>query len=192
MKLKIHQVGEPVLRQQARPLSRDENLTEKHQSLIEWMRETMRDAPGVGLAAPQIGLPIQVAVIEDREDYIKKLSPVEASERSRVPVPFQVVINPKLTVIGSEKAEFFEGCLSLAGFVALVPRALEVRVDCLNERAEPVTIEAKGWYARILQHEIDHLQGLLYIDHMKSRTFSSVENHGRYGSNRNDGKITKN
>jgi peptide deformylase len=86
-----------------------------------------------------------------------------------------------LTVIGSEKAEFFEGCLSVAGFVALVPRAVEVRVECLNERAEPTVIEAKGWYARILQHEIDHLQGLLYIDHMKSRTFSSVENHGRYG-----------
>jgi peptide deformylase len=93
VKLKIHQVGEPVLRQEARPLSRDEILSEKQQSLIEWMRETMRDAPGVGLAAPQIGLPIQLAVIEDQEEYIKKLAPTQAAERNRVPVTFHVVIN---------------------------------------------------------------------------------------------------
>jgi peptide deformylase len=191
VKLKIHQVGEPVLRQRARLLSRDEILAEKYRTLIELMRDTMRDAPGVGLAAPQIGLPIQLAVIEDQEDYIKKLAPTQAAERNRMPVPFHVVINPKLTVVGSERAEFFEGCLSVAGFVATVPRALEVRVECLNERAEPISIEAKGWYARILQHEIDHLQGLLYIDHMKSRTFSSVENHTRYGSNPNVDKIAE-
>jgi peptide deformylase len=72
-----------------------------------------------------------------------------------------VIINPKLTVVGDSTAEFFEGCLSVDGFQAVVRRAFEVRVECLNERAEQITINAKGWYARILQHEIDHLNGRL-------------------------------
>jgi peptide deformylase len=79
-----------------------------------------------------------------------------------------------------EKVEFHEGCLSLAGFSAVVPRAQSVRVEYLNERGEPGSVNATGWYARILQHEIDHLQGNLYIDRMNSRTFTSIENWSRY------------
>jgi peptide deformylase len=78
--------------------------------------------------------------------------------------------------------QFFEGCLSVAGFTAVVPRARAVRVECLNERAEQVVIEAEGWYARILQHEIDHLRGKLYIDRMITRSFMTAENFNRYGS----------
>ncbi len=178
--LKICQVGEPVLRQQARPLAPEEILTDETQTLIDLMRETMRDAPGVGLAAPQVGVPWQLAVIEDREAYIEKMGASHAEERQRTPVPFHVLINPTLTPIGEETIEFFEGCLSLSGFVAVVRRSLAVRVEALNERAEPVTIETHGWYARILQHEIDHLQGTLYIDRMRTRSFMSVDNHGRY------------
>ena len=95
-------------------------------------------------------------------------------------MPFHVLINPSITVIGSESAEFFEGCLSVAGFTAIVPRASEVRVDCLNEQAEPVVIDAKGWYARILQHEIDHLNGALYIDRMYPRSFTTQDNYTRH------------
>src|SRR5690348_1486311 len=177
MKLKIWQTGEPVLRQKARHLSREEILARPIQDLIESMRDTMGDAPGVGLAAPQVGFPLQVAVIEDRPEYIEKLPPKQASERKRRPVPFHVVINPKLAVEGGETVEFFEGCLSLPGFTAIVPRAARVRVDCLNEKAEPVVIRADGWYARILQHEIDHLNGILYIDRMRARSFSTQDNH---------------
>jgi peptide deformylase len=180
LKLKICQVGEPVLREPARALTRDEILGDKTQALIDLMRETMRDAPGVGLAAPQVGLPLQLAVIEDREAYIEKMGTAQAEERQRRPMPFHVLINPTITPIGEARAEFFEGCLSLTGFVAVVPRWLAVRVEALNEKAEPVTIEASGWYARILQHEIDHLSGTLYIDRMHTRTFMSVENHDRY------------
>jgi peptide deformylase len=79
-------------------------------------------------------------------------------------------------------AEFFEGCLSLPGFTAIVPRALSVRVECLNERVEPMTIHAHGWHARILQHEIDHLRGTMYIDRMLARTFMGRENFERYWS----------
>lgn len=168
------------MRQGGRMLTQEEILSEKTQALIELMRETMRDAPGVGLAAPQVGVPLQLAVIEDREAYIEKMGAAQAEERQRRPVPFHVLINPTITPVDEASAEFFEGCLSLAGFVAVVPRWLAVRVEALNENAEPVTIEASGWYARILQHEIDHLRGTLYIDRMHTRTFMSVENHGRY------------
>ena len=180
MTLKIRQVGEPVLRQKARALSKDEILDPSVQNLIEFMRETMHDAPGVGLAAPQIGLALRLAVIEDQPEFIDKLPPEQVNERQRKAVPFHVIINPVLTLDESEKANFFEGCLSLAGFTAVVPRATRVHVDCLNEKAEPVSIHAEGWYARILQHEIDHLDGTLYIDRMQSRTCSTMDNHTRY------------
>jgi peptide deformylase len=178
--LKILQAGEEVLRQPARPLSPREIVGRPVQDLIESMRDTMRDAPGVGLAAPQIGLPLQLIVIEDRPEYIEKIPLEHASERERLPVPFHVMINPKLTVEGEETMEFFEGCLSVTGFTAIVPRARRVRVECLNEKAERIVIQAGGWYARILQHEIDHLRGVLYIDLMRSRSFSTADNHSRY------------
>jgi peptide deformylase len=181
MILKIRQAGEPVLRQKARALSVDEILDRSIQELIESMRETMHDAPGVGLAAPQIGMPLQLVVVEDQPRFLQKLPVEELAERQRSAVPFHVLINPAITSSGSEAVEFFEGCLSLAGFTAMVPRARAVRVECLNERAERVVIDATGWYARILQHEIDHLQGTLYIDRMNPRSFSTLDNHTRYG-----------
>jgi peptide deformylase len=177
MSLPIVQAGEPVLRQQARPLSIEEIKSARIQQLIESMRETMRAAPGVGLAAPQIGQPLQLAVIEDSADYLKGVPQELLDERQRSAVPFHVIINPELSLVGDSTAIFFEGCLSLSGFTALVPRALRVQVKCLNERAEPLVINADGWYARILQHEIDHLQGTIYIDRMLSRSFMSLDNY---------------
>jgi len=123
-----------------------------------------------------LGLALQLAVIEDREEYHKDVSEALLQERERRPVPFHAIINPALEEIGDETAEFFEGCLSLSGFTALVPRARTVHVNCLDERGEQKVIEASGWYARILQHEVDHLYGTLYIDRMSSRSFTSMEN----------------
>jgi peptide deformylase len=91
-----------------------------------------------------------------------------------------VIINPKLSFLDDTTVEFFEGCLSVEGFSAIVDRALNVHVECLNERGEEITINAHGWYARILQHEIDHLNGTLYIDRMKTRTLTTGENMFRY------------
>jgi peptide deformylase len=190
MVLKIRQAGEQVLRQKARPISTEEILDRSTQELIESMRETMRDAPGVGLAAPQVGYSLQLVVIEDQPEFIQKLPPEQVAERERRPIPFHVLINPKLTVQGTEVAEFFEGCLSLAGFTAVVPRARQVRVECLNEKAEPVTIDARGWYARILQHEIDHLQGVLYVDRMTSNSFCTQDNYVRYWKDRSIAEVT--
>jgi peptide deformylase len=179
MRLKIVQAGEPVLRCQARELSREELASAEIRRLIEWMRETMRDAPGVGLAAPQVGLPLQLAVIEDAADLQRAIAPERLAERGRRPVPFHVIVNPSIELDG-DTAEFFEGCLSVPGFTALVPRALRARVNCLDHEGEPVTIEADGWYARILQHEIDHLRGALYLDRMRSRSMMTVEHFTRH------------
>jgi len=180
VRLKIVQVGEPVLRQRARPLLHEEIVLPETQQLIAWMHETMRDAPGVGLAAPQVGLGVQLAVIEDRPEYSKDVAADRLAERERSPVPFQVLINPRIVQHSDEQTEFFEGCLSLGGFSALVKRSRQVTVECWDERGQPRRIEAQGWYARILQHEIDHLHGSLYIDRMDSRSFMSVENLGRH------------
>jgi peptide deformylase len=180
MKLKILQVGEPVLRQPARPLSPEEIQSPPIQQLIELMRETMQDAPGVGLAAPQIGLPLQLAVIEDRIEYHRDIPAEQLAARRRVPIPFHVMINPQLSIAQASEVTFFEGCLSLTGCVALVPRALAVQVHCMNERGEPLVIQAEGWYARILQHEIDHLNGTLYIDRMEARSFMTSINYTRF------------
>ncbi len=179
MTLKIVQAGHPVLRQKARQLSIDEIRSQPIRDLIELMRETMRDAPGVGLAAPQIGLSLQLAVIEDREELFKGIDPAMLAERERRPVPFQVIINPTLTLDGPE-VEFFEGCLSLAGLSAIVPRAQRARVECLDHNGDPIVIEAGGWHSRILQHEIDHLHGTLYVDRMLTRSLTTMENLGRF------------
>jgi peptide deformylase len=189
--LKIRQAGEPVLRQKARALSREEILDRSTQELIASLRETMHDAPGVGLAAPQVGLPLQIVVIEDQAEFIQKLPKEQAAERERRPVPFHVLINPKLDLADSEVAEFFEGCLSVAGLTAVVPRARQVRVECLNENAQPVTIDATGWYARILQHEIDHLNGVLYVDRMKPRTLCTHDNYARHWKDQSVAEVTR-
>lgn len=185
MKLKIVQAGNPVLRKKSLALTKEEIGSPQIQELIELMREAMREAPGVGLAAPQIGESIQLAVIEDRAEYLADLSADQLAKYHRASIPFHVIINPKLTVVDDSSAAFFEGCLSVTGFSAVVDRALNVRVECLNERGEEVTINAQGWYARILQHEIDHLNGILYVDRMKPRTLTTAENMFRYWRNKN-------
>ena len=179
MPLKIVQAGEPLLRAQARQLTHEEIISDEIQRLIGDMRETMRDAPGVGLAA-QVGLGLQLAVIEDREELLNSLPAEELAEKQRQAVPFHVIINPKITLLGDDTADFYEGCLSLSGFSAIVPRARRVRVAYLDEYAEPQSVDASGWYARILQHEIDHLRGTLYIERMEGRTFTSLDNWSRF------------
>jgi peptide deformylase len=179
--LKIVQIGDPVLRAAARPLEPDEIRGPAIQQLIEWMRATMYDAPGVGLAAPQIGLPLQIAVIEDRADLLQSIPPEHLAERNRKPVPFQVLINPRIQTAG-QTVEFFEGCLSFEGFAALVPRFTEARVDCLDHHGEPISFHAEGWHARIVQHETDHLLGTVYVDRMRSRSLTTTGHLNRHWS----------
>jgi peptide deformylase len=192
MRIKIASVGEPVLRNAARVLRPEEIGTDRIRELIEYMRETLADAPGVGLAAPQVGESLQLAIIEDKAQYQATLTAAELAERERKPVRFHVLINPEIELLSPPDVSFFEGCLSLPGFVAMVPRARSVRVRALNERGDPVQIEAEGWYARILQHEIDHLKGTIYIDRMWHRSFSSVDHHTRHWKSKSTTELVAN
>jgi len=180
MRIKIASVGELVLRGEARPLTPDEIRSQRIRDLIEHMREMLSDAPG--------SEPLQLAIIEDKAEYHANLAAADLAERERSPVPFHVLINPQIHLMSPPEITFYEGYLSFPGFTPLVPRARQVLVETLDHLGEPVRIEAAGWYARILQHKIDHLRGTLYIDRMWSRSFSSldnlqpgleIQNHGR-------------
>lgn len=157
---------DPILKQKARILGLNEIASLSQ--LIVMMKNTMHDAPGVGIAAPQVGVPIQLTVIEDREEYHKNLTAEQLQERERKVVPFTVLINPEITFSSEDKKEFYEGCLSIPGVMGLVSRASKVKVNYLNENGESKVITANGWFARILQHEIDHLNGILFLDRATS------------------------
>lgn len=170
----IVQTGAEVLRQRAVEVPLEEIPTPQFQALIARMFEAMRNAPGVGLAAPQLGVSKRVFVLEDTEERMATQSALERSERERVLVAPRAIVNPVLTPIGEETATFFEGCLSVAGHAALVTRAREVEVRGFDEKGEPVSWRVRGWPARILQHELDHLDGTLYVDRMHSRSFTTA------------------
>ncbi len=171
----IVQTGDLVLRARAEEVPAEKIREKPFRELVSTMITVMRKAPGVGLAAPQIGVGLRVIVLEDREELIRKLSDDERQERKREAFPTRVFVNPILTRIGDEKATFFEGCLSVHGYVALVERHIEVEVTGLDEEGVAQTWRVRGWPARILQHEVDHLDGTLYIDRMRSRSFSTQE-----------------
>jgi peptide deformylase len=169
-KAPIVQAGDPGLRARAAEVTPEQIRSSEFRALVERMITTMRAAPGVGLAAPQIGVSLRVIVLEDREEYNAKLTPIERTERERSPFPVRVFVNPTLARVGDESASFFEGCLSVPGYAALTQRALEVEVSGLDEHGEPQRWRVRGWPARILQHEVDHLDGTLYVDRMTPRT----------------------
>jgi peptide deformylase len=172
----IVQIGDPVLREVSRPLSMDEIHSDFIQSLIQTMHDTVHGT-GVGLAAPQIGYPLQIAVIEDLQEYIDRLPPEVRTERGREVIPFHVLINPEIISLSSDRAYFFEGCLSVANEARVVPRSTNIQVKYLDENGQTHIVTAQGWYARILQHEIGHLQGTLYIDVSDPRTGVSMEEY---------------
>jgi peptide deformylase len=168
----IVQAGADVLRRQARPVPTTLLATEPLRDLVRRMIEVMRRAPGVGLAAPQIGVPLRVFVAEDPEERGAALSSEARSARGRVGLPLMVLVNPELELLGAEEATFFEGCLSVRGYGALVSRRLSVRVRGVDAEGRAVSATLSGWPARIMQHEFDHLEGTLYVDRMLSRSLS--------------------
>lgn len=149
------------------------------QQLIDSMALTLQDQPGVGLAAPQVGEQLRVIVAEDKSEYHKKLSKQLLKAQGRVPVPLTVIVNPEIEIIDDALQYFFEGCLSVEGYRAVVPRARSVRVKGLDRDGEPLEVKAEGWFARILQHEFDHLQGDLYLSKMLPHTFVSEKNFAK-------------
>jgi peptide deformylase len=174
----IVQAGDPVLRARAAEVPLERIPTPEIQALVATMIERMRAAPGVGLAAPQIGVGLRVFVLEDPAAFQAKLTEEERRERGRVPVPLRVLFNPVVTPVGDEKVGFFEGCLSVEGYAGWVERFVEVEVRGHDEHAQPQAWRVRGWPARILQHEMDHLEGTLYVDRMVTRSFATAE-HAR-------------
>ena len=168
--LPIVQMGEPVLRQRTVPyegqLSR-RTLTK----LIETMRTTMLEAPGVGLAGPQIGLGMALAVLEDHVREGDEDDPREIGE-----LPFHVIINPSYEPVGDQTRSFYEGCLSFAGYQAVRRRWLDIIARWQDEDGNRHEERLHGWPARIFQHETDHLSGEVYIDRAEIRSLSSDEN----------------
>lgn len=144
---------DPVLRRKARKVT---DFGPELQTLIDDMVETMRAAPGVGLAAPQVAQSLQVITVEYGEEG-------EEGEE-KVPPKLYTLVNPQITRASSETVVATEGCLSVPGIVGEVERHEAVTLKAQNRRGQPVTIKAKGWLARIFQHEIDHLEGVLFTD----------------------------
>lgn len=179
MKLEVVQAGDPVLRQPAAPVAPESISSPYIQELIAAMQHTLHGI-GVGLAAPQVGISLQLAVLEDRPENLEWMSEAHQREIERVPLPFRVLINPTFEPSGEQQVEAFEGCLSVTGWQAVVPRWQAVRVRGLDQNAEPVDEVLHGWQARIVQHELDHLAGILYLDRMLTRTFTTPANLGRY------------
>jgi len=154
---------EPVLRRKAKPITKfDKDL----QTLIDDMIETMREAPGVGLAAPQVNVSQQLAVIEYAEDEDDEDETEDAEENPKPAKPKQlfVIINPEIVKASEEKVNGIEGCLSIPGLVGEVERHEAIQVKALNRYGKPVKLKVDGWLARIFQHEIDHLNGVLFTD----------------------------
>ena len=150
-------VPAPVLRKRARKVG---GVTPEIRTLVDDMVETMRAAPGVGLAAPQVGVSLRVIVVEYAEGSEE---PRPAGEPEPVPELY-VLINPEITRHSRAKVTGVEACLSVPGFSGEVERSGEVVVKGYNTHGAPIRIRAKGWLARIFQHEIDHLDGVLYVD----------------------------
>ncbi|KAJ0680185.1 putative peptide deformylase [Helianthus annuus] len=173
---RILQAGHPVLHEPAREVTVEEIGSDRVQKIIDDMVQVMRRRPGVGLAAPQIGIPLKIIVVEDLKEYIAEAPEEENIAQDRRPFDLLVILNPKLRNKSDKSAFFFEGCLSVGGYRALVERYLEVEVNGLGRDGKPIKVEACGWQARILQHECDHLEGTMYVDKMVKRTFRTVEN----------------
>ncbi|MDQ0869351.1 peptide deformylase [Arthrobacter sp. V1I9] len=164
----IVQAGHPALRQRAAAF--DGQLSDDElERLITLMRQVMHEAPGVGLAAPQLGIPLQLAVMEDQYD----VDPEAAALRRRSPLDFLAVLNPRYTPLGPGVASFYEGCLSLNGLQAVVARHENVLLEFQSPDGAAIQREFSGWQARIVQHETDHLQGVLYVDRAQLRSLSS-------------------
>jgi peptide deformylase len=168
--LTIVAAGDPVLRRGTQPY--DGQLGPALLArFVEALRITMRAAPGVGLAAPQVGVPLRIAVIEDPAPVPEEVR----LARGRVPQPFRVLVNPGYEPVGGARAAFFEGCLSVPGWQAVVARHARVRLRGQDEHGQDIDEAVTGWPARIVQHECDHLDGTLYLDVAQPRSLSTNE-----------------
>jgi peptide deformylase len=180
--LKVARMGHPVLRARAKPLDPGDIKSPKVQQLIDDMFETMKEYQGVGLAAPQVHQSVRIFVAglapraDDEEDD-------EEDEDDRVPL--MALINPELKPIGTETADEWEGCLSIPDIRGRVTRPREIEVRAFDRRGRRIERRVGGFTARVIQHETDHLDGVLFFDRMKSfETLTFLEEFGKYWNRR--------
>jgi peptide deformylase len=155
--LRVARMGNPVLRQAAEPIDVDDLMGDEVQVLIEDMLDTVDDYQGIGLAAPQVHVSSRIIVVcppnGDREDGEEELPPL-------------ALVNPEVTPCGEEKVTDWEGCLSIPDIRGRVPRNAAIEVTALNREGTQKKFRAEGYLARIIQHEVDHLDGVLFLDRM--------------------------
>ena len=167
--LKVARIGNPILRRRAGEVPRAAIGSPELERLIEDMTETMVEYDGVGLAAPQVHEPLRLAVLQ-----------VPADDEQEE-IPLMVLINPVVTPLPSEKVSGWEGCLSVPDLRGMVTRPDRVRLQALDREGKPIELEASGFYARVIQHECDHLDGVIYIDRMDDlSTLSFLPEFERY------------
>jgi peptide deformylase len=172
--LKVARMGHPVLRQKARPVEKHELKSPVMQQFIDDLIATMREYSGVGLAAPQVHQSVRI--------FVAHLDSDGRGESDAI-----AVINPEIAVIGTDVAEGWEGCLSIPDIRGKVPRAAQIQMTGLDRRGKRLEIAAKDFPARVIQHETDHLDGILFFDRMKSfETLSYMEEFSRYHARRDD------
>lgn len=165
--LKVCHLGHPVLRMESRRVSPESLARASTQKLIDDMLETMVEYYGVGLAAPQVHESLAIAVVE--------------SHGPRGTIPMTVLVNPEMTVLDDELIEDWEGCLSIPDFRGRVPRWRKLRVDALDRKGKKIKITAEDFFARVIQHEFDHLMGKVYLDRMPDlRTLTHLPEFQRY------------
>jgi peptide deformylase len=175
--LKVSRMGHPVLRQQAKALKPDQLLQPAIQQLLDDMVETMIDYDGVGLAAPQVYQSLRLIVLGDPE--------ADAADPDALPLT--LCVNPEWVSMSEEKELGYEGCLSIPEIRGQVPRSKTAEVRALDRRGKPFTLKASGFLARVLQHEIDHLDGILFPDRMADlSTLSFLEEYYRYWHKREE------
>ena len=168
--LKVARMGHPVLRAKARPLEKSEIRSGALQKLIDDMLDTMSEYHGVGLAAPQVheGIRIFVAALDAGDDDQEDTEPI-------------VVINPEITVVGTDVVDDWEGCLSIPDIRGRVPRAREITVRALDRNGARIELGAHDFPARVIQHETDHLDGVLFFDRMTSlASMTFLDEYSRY------------
>jgi peptide deformylase len=171
--LKVARLGHPVLREKCRDLTRDEILSDPIRQLVRDMRCTMDEYGGVGLAAPQVHEPVRLALIEFSADGAR----YDVGEAQ----PLLVLFNARVTALDDAPSGFWEGCLSVPGLRGYVERPSKIRVDYLDEQAEPQQRVAGGFLATVCQHELDHLDGVLYVDRITDPSrFAFLEEYTRY------------
>jgi len=175
--LKVARMGHPVLRAKALPVPKDQIASAGVQRLIDDMFETMREYSGIGLAAPQVHEGVRIFVAGLRT------APVGDSVPDDEEMPYMTLINPEITLLSEPVSDGWEGCLSIPDIRGLVPRSPEVRVKAYDRTGARLSFVAKGLPARVIQHETDHLNGVLFLDRMKSfESLAFMDEYRRYSA----------